>query len=90
MFLKVSEENWFFNSMFLFTINGHPEDEEGHAVEFSTPPDGESEPTLASRELHGKVLVVLGQMGVDLLVLLKRLSGQTIVRWTRTASGILQ
>ena len=58
--------------MFPLTVNDHPEDEEGHAVEFSTPPDGESEPTLASRELHGKVLVILRQVGVDLLVLLKK------------------
>ena len=58
--------------MFLFTINSHPEDEKGHAVEFSTPSNRESESTLASCKLHGKVLVVLSQMGVDLLVLLKR------------------
>ena len=62
--------------MFLFTINGHPEDEEGHAVEFSTPTNGESEPTLASCKLHGKVLVILSQMGVNLLVLLKKVNFQ--------------
>ena len=76
--------------MFLLTINSHPEDEEGHTVELTTSPNGESESTLTSRKLHSKVLVILRQVGVDLLVLLKRLSGQTIVRWTRTASGILQ
>ena len=58
--------------MFLFTINSHPEDEEGHAVEFSAASNREPEATLASGKLHGKVLVVLSQMGVDLLVLLKR------------------
>ena len=58
--------------MLLFTINGHPEDEEGHAVELSTPPNGESEATLTSCKLHGKVLVVLSQVGVNLLVLLKK------------------
>ena len=61
----------FFRSMFIFTINGHPEDEEGHTVEFSTAPNGESEATLASSKLHGKVLVILSQVGVNLLVLLK-------------------
>ena len=76
MFLKVSEENWFFNSMFLFTINGHPEDEEGHAVEFSPPANGESEATLTSCKLHCKVLVVLSQVGVNLLVLLKKINFQ--------------
>lgn len=39
-------------------------------MEFSTPTNGESESTLASCKLHGKVLVVLSQMGVNLLVLL--------------------
>ena len=63
--------------MFLLTIDGHPEDEKGHAVEFSTPPNGESEPTLASCKLHGKVLVILRQVGVNLLVLLE----SKIFRW---------
>ena len=58
--------------MFLLTINSHPEDEEGHTVELTTSPNGESESTLTSRKLHGKVLVVLRQVGVDLLVLLKK------------------
>ena len=58
--------------MFLFTINGHPEDEEGHAVELSPPANGESEATLTSCKLHCKVLVVLSQVGVNLLVLLKK------------------
>ena len=58
--------------MFLLTIDGHPEDEKGHAVEFSTPPNGESEPTLPSSELHSEVLVVLSKMGMNLLVLLKK------------------
>ena len=57
--------------MFLLTINSHPEDEEGHTVELTTSPNRESESTLTSRKLHGKVLVVLRQVGVDLLVLLK-------------------
>ena len=57
--------------MFLLTINSHPEDEEGHTVELTTSPNGESESTLTSRKLHGKVLVILRQVGVDLLVLLK-------------------
>jgi len=39
-------------------------------VELPTSPNGESESTLTSRKLHGKVLVVLRQVGVDLLVLL--------------------
>ena len=58
--------------MFLLTINSHPEDEEGHTVELTTSPNGESESTLTSRKLHGKVLVILRQVGVDLLVLLKK------------------
>ena len=66
----------FFRSMFIFTINGHPENEEGHAVEFSTATNGESEATLASSKLHGKVLVILSQVGVNLLVLLKKVNFQ--------------
>ena len=57
--------------MFLLTINSHPEDEEGHTVELTTSSNGESESPLTSRKLHGKVLVILRQVGVDLLVLLK-------------------
>ena len=57
--------------MFLLTINSHPEDEEGHTVELTASSNGESESTLTSRKLHGKVLVILRQVGVDLLVLLK-------------------
>ena len=56
--------------MFLLTINGHPEDEKGHAVEFSTPPNGESESTLPSSKLHCEVLIVLSKVGMNLLVLL--------------------
>ena len=66
----------FFRSMFIFTINGHPEDKEGHTVEFSTAPNGESEATLASSKLHGKVLVVLSQVRVNLLVLLEKVNFQ--------------
>ena len=58
--------------MFLLTIDGHPEYEKGHTVEFSTPPYGESEATLPSSKLHSEVLVVLSQMGMNLLVLLKQ------------------
>ena len=58
--------------MFLLTINSHPEDEEGHTVELTTSPNRESESPLTSRKLHGKVLVILRQVGVDLLVLLKK------------------
>ena len=58
--------------MFPLTINSHPEDEEGHTVELTTSPNRESESTLTSRKLHGKVLVILRQVGVDLLVLLKK------------------
>jgi len=39
-------------------------------VELTTSPNRESESTLTSRKLHGKVLVILRQVGVDLLVLL--------------------
>ena len=46
-------------------------------MEFSTPPNGESEPTLASCKLHGKVLVILRKVGVNLLVLLE----SKIFRW---------
>ena len=66
----------FFRSMFIFTINGHPENEEGHTVEFSTATNGESEATLASSKLHGKVLVVLSQVRVNLLVLLEKVNFQ--------------
>ena len=58
--------------MFPLTINSHPEDEEGHTVELTTSPNRESESPLTSRKLHGKVLVILRQVGVDLLVLLKK------------------
>ena len=58
--------------MFPLTINSHPEDEEGHTVELTTSSNGESESPLTSRKLHGKVLVILRQVGVDLLVLLKK------------------
>ena len=63
--------------VFLLTINSHPEDEEGHTVELTTSPNGESESTLTSRKLHGKVLVILRQVGVNLLVLLE----SKIFRW---------
>ena len=62
--------------MLLLTIDGHPEYEKGHAVEFSTPPYGESEATLPSSKLHCEVLVILSQMGVNLLVLLKKENNQ--------------
>ena len=70
----------FFRSMFIFTINGHPEDEEGHTVEFSTATNGESEATLASSKLHGKVLVILSQVGVNLLVLLKNFQVNQLIQ----------
>ena len=41
-------------------------------MELSTPANGESEATLTSCKLHCKVLVVLSQVGVNLLVLLKK------------------
>jgi len=44
-------------------------------VELTTSPNGESESTLTSRKLHGKVLVILRQVGVDLLVLPVRCRG---------------
>lgn len=39
-------------------------------MELTTSSNGESESPLTSRKLHGKVLVILRQVGVDLLVLL--------------------
>ena len=52
------------------SINSHPEDKEWHAVELPTAPDGEAKAPLAPGKLHSKVLVVLCQVGVNLLVLL--------------------
>ena len=53
------------------TVNGHPEDEERHGVELAAAADGEAKAALAARQLHREVLVVLRQVGVDLLVLLQ-------------------
>ena len=55
------------------TVDGHPEDEERHAVELSAAADAEAEALDAALELHGEVLVrLLGQVPVDLLVLLQQ------------------